>query len=156
MEPFVGEVFEGRVSSITSFGLFVELDNGIDGLVHIATLSDDYYFFDEEHFLMVGRNTGKEYHLGQTVTVTLVKADSAKKQIDFVLGAVEDISYFLSRMNRRMGGKPSGGFSSVFSRSAAMGGAAGKKKSKKGNDAPKKDKKKAKKKMKSKSKGKRR
>lgn len=156
MEPFVGEVFEGRVSSITSFGLFVELDNGIDGLVHIATLTDDYYFFDEEHFLMVGRNTGKEYHLGQTVTVTLVKADSAKKQIDFVLGAVEDISYFLSRMNRRMGGKPSGGFSSLFSRSAAMGGGAGKKKGKKGKDAPKKDKKKAKKKMKSKSKGKRR
>lgn len=120
MEPFVGEVFEGRISSITSFGMFVELENGIDGLVHIATLTDDYYFFDEEHFLLVGRQTGTEYHLGQVVTVTLVKADSAKKQIDFVLGAVEDISYFLNRMNRRMG-KPLGYGASALGNSNSLG-----------------------------------
>ena len=44
MEPFIGEVFDGKISSITSFGMFVELENGIDGLVHIATMDDDYYF----------------------------------------------------------------------------------------------------------------
>lgn len=120
MEPFVGEVFEGRISSITSFGMFVELENGIDGLVHIATLTDDYYFFDEEHFLLVGRQSGKEYHLGQEVTVTLVKADSAKKQIDFVLGAVEDISYFLNRINRRMG-KPIGYGSNALANGGSLG-----------------------------------
>lgn len=89
MEPYVGEVFEGKISSITSFGMFVELENGIDGLVHIATMDDDYYFFDEEHFLLVGRRTGRTYHLGETVQVTLIKADKDKKQIDFLLGDVD-------------------------------------------------------------------
>lgn len=162
MEPFVGEAFEGRISSITSFGMFVELENGIDGLVHIATLTDDYYFFDEEHFLLVGRQSGKEYHLGQEVTVTLVKADSAKKQIDFVLGAVEDISYFLNRMNRRMGkpisyGSEKARFAPLFSREKANGGS--KKKDKKRKETAKlakKSKGKNKKKDKLKKKGKRR
>ena len=89
MEPFIGEVFDGKISSITSFGMFVELENGIDGLVHIATMDDDYYFFDEEHFLLVGRRTGRTYHLGQEVKVTLIKADKDKKQIDFLLGEVD-------------------------------------------------------------------
>ncbi len=44
MVPFIGEVFEGKISSITSFGMFVELDNGIDGLVHMNMMTDDYYF----------------------------------------------------------------------------------------------------------------
>ena len=91
MVPFVGEVFEGSVASITSFGMFVELENGIDGLVHISMMNDDYYFFDEEHFVLVGKRTGKTYHLGDKVTVTLVKADVEKKQIDFVLGEVDNL-----------------------------------------------------------------
>ena len=91
MVPFVGEVFEGRIASITSFGMFVELENGIDGLVHISMMNDDYYFFDEEHFVLIGKRTGKTYHLGDKVTVTLVKADVEKKQIDFVLGEVDNL-----------------------------------------------------------------
>ena len=91
MVPFVGQVFQGKVNSITSFGMFVELENGIDGLVHINMMNDDYYFYDEEHFLLVGRRTGQTYHLGQEVTVTLVKADMEKKQIDFVLGEVDNL-----------------------------------------------------------------
>ena len=91
MVPFVGEVFEGSIASITSFGMFVELENGIDGLVHISMMNDDYYFFDEEHFVLVGKRTGKTYHLGDKVTVTLVKADVEKKQIDFVLGEVDNL-----------------------------------------------------------------
>ena len=91
MVPFVGEVFEGTIASITSFGMFVELENGIDGLVHISMMNDDYYFFDEEHFVLVGKRTGKTYHLGEKVTVTLVKADVEKKQIDFVLGEVDNL-----------------------------------------------------------------
>ena len=91
MVPFIGEVFEGKISSITSFGMFVELDNGIDGLVHMNMMTDDYYFYDEEHFLLVGKHTGQIYHLGDTVTVTLVKADVEKRQIDFVLGEVDNL-----------------------------------------------------------------
>lgn len=91
MVPFVGQVFTGHVSSITSFGMFVKLENGIDGLVHISMMNDDYYFYDEEHFVMVGKRTGTIYRLGQEVTVTLVKADVERKQIDFVLGEVDNL-----------------------------------------------------------------
>ena len=92
MERYVGEVFTGRINSITGFGMFVELENGIDGLVHISMMEDDHYFFDEDHFLLVGRRTGKQYHLGQEVTVTLIKADTERRQIDFVLGEVENLA----------------------------------------------------------------
>lgn len=98
MEPFVGQTFEGRISSITSFGMFVELDNGVDGLVHISMMDDDYYEYDEEHFLLYGRRTGKEYHLGDAVTVTLIKADTERKQIDFVLGEITDIGSLQGRL----------------------------------------------------------
>ena len=54
-------------------------------------MNDEYYFFDEEHFVLVGKRTGKTYHLGDKVTVTLVKADVEKKQIDFVLGEVDNL-----------------------------------------------------------------
>lgn len=100
MVPFVGEVFEGKISSITSFGMFVELDNGIDGLVHMNMMTDDYYFYDEEHFLLVGRRTGKIYHLGEAVTVTLIKADVEKRQIDFALGEVDNLVRIQQQLNR--------------------------------------------------------
>lgn len=129
MVPFVGEVFEGTISSITSFGMFVELENGIDGLVHMSMMNDDYYFFDEEHFVLVGKRTGKTYHLGEKVTVTLVKADVEKKQIDFVLGEVNNLmaiqeqlrngsDYATSRdrFGGRKGRKSSGKSSKKFSR----------------------------------------
>ena len=54
-------------------------------------MNDDYYFYDEEHFVMVGKRTGTIYRLGQEVTVTLVKADVERKQIDFVLGEVDNL-----------------------------------------------------------------
>lgn len=98
MVPFVGQTFEGRISSITSFGMFVELENGVDGLVHISMMDDDYYEYDEEHFLLYGRRTGKEYHLGEVVTVTLIKADTERKQIDFVLGEIKDIGSLQGRL----------------------------------------------------------
>lgn len=104
MLPFIGQVFSGVVNSITSFGMFVELENGIDGLVALSTMEDDYYFFDEEHFLLVGRRTGTTYHLGQEVVVTLAKVDVERKQIDFVLGEITDINE-LSRKMMKSGRK---------------------------------------------------
>ena len=79
--------------------MFVELENGIDGLVHISMMNDDYYFFDEEHFVLIGKRTGKIYHLGEKVTVTLVKADVEKKQIDFVLGEVDNLMAIQEQLN---------------------------------------------------------
>lgn len=89
MESYIGHCFDGKVNSITSFGMFIELENGIDGLVPMATMDDDYYIFDEEHYLLVGRHSGKQFHLGQKVKVTLVNVDVQKGQIDFVLGDVD-------------------------------------------------------------------
>lgn len=104
MEQYVGQTFEGHINSITSFGMFVELENGVDGLVSVATMQDDYYFFDEEHFLMVGRHKGQTYHLGQPVTVTVLHVDSKKGQIDFLLGEVDLATFRQALYNKEMQG----------------------------------------------------
>lgn len=103
MATYVGDVFEGRINSITNFGMFVELDNGVDGLVPLALMTDDHYNFDEDHYVLVGSRTGKIFKLGQPVTVTLVKADVEKQQLDFMLGEVD-----LLRMKSLTARKPSG------------------------------------------------
>ena len=54
MLPYVGQEFDGTISGVTSFGMFVQLENGIEGLVHISSLLDDYYRYDEEHFALSG------------------------------------------------------------------------------------------------------
>lgn len=97
MAQYVGESFEGHVSSITAFGLFIELNNGVDGLVPYNLMDDDHYVFDEPHYMAYGRRSGKEYHLGTPVTVTLIKADTELRQIDFVIGEVEYIDRYLRR-----------------------------------------------------------
>ena len=101
MAQYVGESFEGHVSSITAFGLFIELDNGVDGLVPYNLMDDDHYVFDEPHYMAYGRRSGKEYHLGTPVTVTLIKADIELRQIDFVIGEVEYIDGYLRRGQER-------------------------------------------------------
>lgn len=103
MAQYVGESFEGHVSSITAFGLFIELDNGVDGLVPYNLMDDDHYVFDEPHYMAYGRRTGKEYRLGTAVTVTLIKADTELRQIDFVIGEVEYIDGYLRRGQSREG-----------------------------------------------------
>ncbi len=101
MAQYVGESFEGHVSSITAFGLFIELNNGVDGLVPYNLMDDDHYVFDEPHYMAYGRRSGKEYHLGTPVTVTLIKADIELRQIDFVIGEVEYIGGYLRRGQER-------------------------------------------------------
>ena len=103
MAQYVGESFEGHVSSITAFGLFIELDNGVDGLVPYNLMDDDHYVFDEPHYMAYGRRSGKEYRLGTPVTVTLIKADTELRQIDFVIGEVEYIDGYIRRGQSREG-----------------------------------------------------
>ena len=82
----VGSQFVGYISGVTEFGLFVELaDFFIEGLVHVKTLKDDYYQFIEERYMMKGRHTKNEYHLGQKVLVEVRSVDIDKRQIDFVM-----------------------------------------------------------------------
>ena len=88
MEPFVGEPFEGNITGITRFGIFVGLQNGVEGLVHVDTMSDDEYIYQEDTMTLKGRRSGKNYCLGMPVTITLVKADKEKREVDFILGEI--------------------------------------------------------------------
>ncbi len=83
MENHIGEVFEGVVSGVTSWGLFVELFNSCEGIVRAASMEDDFYVFDEANMKLVGKGSGNEYTLGQKVTVKVVGADRLTKAVDF-------------------------------------------------------------------------
>lgn len=85
MKEKLGEEFEGIISGVMPFGIFVELDNTIEGLVHISTLTDDYYTYDEQNYCFIGERTKKTYKIGDLVKIQVAKADMAKKEIDFVL-----------------------------------------------------------------------
>lgn len=90
MVDYVGEEFDARVVSVTGFGLFVQLENSVEGLVHISTLVDDFYRFNQDQLLLVGEHTGKTYRLGQPVKVRLLKANVDLAQLDFELISEED------------------------------------------------------------------
>ena len=79
----IGEEFEGIVSSVTSFGMFVELPNTIEGLVHITALDDDYYIYDENHLCLIGERTKKVYRLGDSVKVKCSRVDIPNREIFF-------------------------------------------------------------------------
>ncbi len=82
----VGEVFPGIITSVTGFGLFVELDDiYVEGLVHVTSLTSDYYHFDPAHHIMRGERTGKHYRLGDKIEVRVVRVDLDEKKIDFEL-----------------------------------------------------------------------
>jgi len=81
----IGQEFEGIISSVTSFGFFVELPNTIEGLVHISNLHDDYYFYDEKHLHLIGERTKKIYKLGDEVKVRVIKVDVDNREIHFEL-----------------------------------------------------------------------
>lgn len=85
MESHLEEIFEGVISGVTGWGIYVELPNTIEGLVHVNSLRDDYYRFDEESYCLVGEDTGKSYHLGDPVKVQAAGADVVSKTIDFIL-----------------------------------------------------------------------
>lgn len=85
MENHIGEDFSAIISSVTNFGFFAELENGIEGLVRVNDLDDDYYIFDERDFSLTGERSGKKYTIGTPVEITVANANSMTKQIDFVL-----------------------------------------------------------------------
>lgn len=83
MENKVGQIFEGVISGVTSFGFFIELDNTVEGLVPMRSMVDDYYQFDEDNMTLTGENTGRSFKLGQTVKVRLSDVNVPKRQITF-------------------------------------------------------------------------
>ncbi|WP_313232179.1 ribonuclease R [Tissierella praeacuta] len=85
MTRHIGEEFEGIISSLTSFGIFVQLENTIEGLVHFNNMLDDYYYFDEEKYYIIGERTNKIYRLGDIVRIRVTDADVIRRNIDFEL-----------------------------------------------------------------------
>ena len=85
MQKFLWKKFDGVICSVTNFGFFVELDNGVDGLVHSSTLKDDYYNYVDSEFALIGRLTGKSFHIGDKVKVRLIAADVKLRQLSFEL-----------------------------------------------------------------------
>ena len=85
MSYHLGEEFEGIISGVTGWGLYVELPNTVEGLVHVNTLRDDYYVFDQESYELCGEMTRKVYKLGDKVRVRVADADKMLKTVDFEL-----------------------------------------------------------------------
>jgi ribonuclease R len=83
MTRHIGEEFTGRISGVTSFGFFVELENTIEGLVRLQDLKDDFYNYDPELHQHIGEHRGKIFRLGQEIRIKVAKADVSSKQIDF-------------------------------------------------------------------------
>ncbi len=83
MEQNIGKRFDGIVSGLTKFGIFVRLDNGVEGLVSFVQMTDDFYTFNEDSYIVVGDSRNKIYSLGQKVRVEVIDASSIKRQIDF-------------------------------------------------------------------------
>lgn len=89
MSQFIGEIFEGVISGMNTWGMYVELPNTVEGMVHVTALKDDYYFYDEERYVMVGEHTNWTYKLGEKVKVVVTAVDKLLKTIDFELACEE-------------------------------------------------------------------
>lgn len=84
MEAHIGEHYEGVVSGITGWGVYVELPNTVEGLIHVSALKGDYFYYDESNYEMVGRDTGKTYKLGQKISIIVERTDRFSRTVDFV------------------------------------------------------------------------
>ena len=88
MEKFIGQSFDGVISGVTTWGMYVELPNTVEGMIRVANIPGDYYYFDEEHYCMVGEHTGKLYKLGEPIRITVEAVDRLTRTVDFAV--VED------------------------------------------------------------------
>lgn len=85
MSDKIGEVYEGIVSGVTSFGMFVELENTIEGLIRLSSLVDDYYIHNSEQHMLIGERTKKIFRIGDLVKIQVSKVDVGQKEIDFII-----------------------------------------------------------------------
>lgn len=94
MEQFIGQSFDGIISGVTTWGMYVELPNTIEGMIRVADIPGDYYYFEEEKYQMVGERTHKTYKLGEPIRVTVNAVDKILRTIDFVIAEDEDAEAF--------------------------------------------------------------
>ena len=85
MESQIGQVYEGIISGVTDWGFYVELENTVEGLVHVNSLTDDYYIYDNSRYTLTGEKRKKSFAIGQTVKVRVTQADARERTVDFVL-----------------------------------------------------------------------
>lgn len=90
MESRIGNCYEGVISSITSWGIYVELPNTIEGMLHVSKLPGDYFYYDENTYEMVGQDTGKRYKLGERIKICVEAVDKLTRTIDFSLVEQEE------------------------------------------------------------------
>jgi ribonuclease R len=90
MKDKIGQEFDGIISGLTSWGMYVELPNTIEGLIHVTEMDDDYYIFDEQHYLFIGERRKKIYRLGDKIRVKVLKADTIQRTIDFSIVLPDD------------------------------------------------------------------
>lgn len=83
MVQHIGDEFEGIISSVANFGMFIELPNTIEGMVHVANLTDDYYHFDERQMAMIGERQAKVFRIGDAVKIKVIHVDVDERMIDF-------------------------------------------------------------------------
>ena len=89
MQDHIGKIYPGVISGVTDWGIFVELENKIEGMIPIRELDDDFYIFDEKNYSLVGRHSRKTYQLGDEVTIKIWRTNLEKKQLDFQLARTE-------------------------------------------------------------------
>ncbi len=94
MQDYIGKIYKGVISGVTDWGIYVELENKIEGMVPIRELDDDFYLFDEKNYALVGRHSHKTYQLGDEVTVKIWRTNLERKQLDFLLSKEKDTSHF--------------------------------------------------------------
>ncbi|MCF6333212.1 MAG: ribonuclease R [Draconibacterium sp.] len=94
MQDHIGKIYPGVISGITDWGIYVELNNKIEGMVPLRELDDDFYIFDEKNYALVGRHSNKTYQLGDEVTVKIWRTNLERKQLDFLLTQNEEINNF--------------------------------------------------------------
>ncbi|QAY67315.1 ribonuclease R [Paenibacillus protaetiae] len=101
----VGEEFDGIISSVTSFGMFVELDNTVEGLIRLSELSDDYYHFHEVHMVLIGERTSKVYRIGDEVNIRVARVNMDDHTIDFEMVDMKSRSSFRGVADAGYGGR---------------------------------------------------
>jgi ribonuclease R len=107
MARHLGAEFPGIISGIIAHGFFVRLDNlGVDGMVRVSSIDDDFYQFDEQHFRLVGRRTGTAYRLGDKVKVKVIKVDTVRHEIDLGIAGLESKPKVEGRPLKKPGNVP--------------------------------------------------
>lgn len=97
MEKHIGEIYEGMISSILSFGMFIELPNLIEGLIRLDDLTEDHYTFDESTISLIGKKNKRGYRLGDNVNIIVKSANKEARTIDFVLDTEQNRKIYMKR-----------------------------------------------------------